>query len=56
MTIGHAIQIENVPIVVQIRSGEDLLGTLQFSKGGLTWFRRDSPTPINRNGRTSLPG
>jgi hypothetical protein len=47
MSISRAIEIVNTPVLFEVRGDEDLLGTLQISRGGLTWFPFNSPNPRN---------
>ena len=45
MKIAHAVNVGNVDVEFEVRSGSTLLGRVQVSKGGIDWTPANARNP-----------
>jgi hypothetical protein len=45
LKVAHAIDVGNVDVEFEVRSGGPLLGRVQVSKGGIDWTPRNGQKP-----------
>ena len=38
LTIAHPIEVRNVDVEMEVRHGQELLGKVLISRGGLDWY------------------